>query len=588
MGKRSYLRELTEVKTIENKNQMSHKKLSISHYLIAIVTAIILPLSLSEKAVAQANEFDKLVEQFNSSGGTASCANKLFSYLDKEEFTDAKVVFANNTPADSLRQQVWYWAAEWYNDTQDYPRAKKYALKALPLFKYPNTGKADCLNLLGIIHVRLGDFPTAAAYAKRSVDIDMQSGDPDRISSGFNTLAGTYMAADQPKEAETYILKGLEFANRANNPKRKAILLGMASEVYYKLNKYAQAISYADQAFRLDSLQGREPQMAIRLSQKATAFAGMKKYSDAEATFKRALPLLLKTNNHHSYAIDLNQLGILMIKQGREREAIPYFSRAAMIFSKMGDLYNLVHSHKGLYESYWKINPDSAKIEIDLFNELKDSLYHQASAEALARYNAEFGNDQLVTNNANLQNEIDTRRKARKRDILLGLVAFMLIAAMAFTVFQWHMRNQKRQMLKLIREIENLKKKIENNIRNAKIASTPPSPEASIEKSFLEQLFVVVNELLAKGDCSVTNVAAAMNMSERTFARRLKETTDQSPKMFISAIQMERCAKLLLENPTKTISEIAHLCGFEEASGFSHAFKRVYGCSPSAYKEQHK
>ncbi len=561
----------------------------LSIFFTVIVVVIILSLSTPERMYAQNSEFDALVEHFNSSG-TVGCANHLFRYLDKEGFTDSKVIFTDNTPPDSVRQQVWYWTAEWYNDTQNYPKAKEYALKALPLFKYPNPEKADCLNLLGIIHVRLGDFPIAAAYAKQCVDIDMHSGDPDRISSSLNTLAGTYMAADQAKEAETYILKGLEFADRANNPKRKAILLGMASEVYYKLRKYDKALNYAEHAFQLDSLQGREAQMAIRISQKATALAGMKRYSEAENTLKKALPLLLKTNNHHSYAIDLNQIGIMMIKQERKQEAIPYFNQAAEIFSKMGDLYNLVHSHKGLYESYWKINPDSAKIEVNLFNELKDSLYHQASADALARYNAEFGNDQLEASNVNLQNEIEIRRKAHNRDILLGFGALVIIAFITFFLLRWYMHNQKKQMLKLIHEVEDLKKKVENNIRKAKIASSTPvsTSETVVEKTFLEQLFEVINESLSKGECTVSKVAAAMNMSDRTFCRRLKETTDQSPKMFISAIQMERCAQILTDNPDKTISEIATMCGFDEASGFSHAFKRVYGCSPSAYREQNK
>lgn len=78
----------------------------------------------------------------------------------------------------------------------------------------------------------------------------------------------------------------------------------------------------------------------------------------------------------------------------------------------------------------------------------------------------------------------------------------------------------------------------------------------------------MVDTALDNKDYGVAKIASMMNMTERTFRRRLKEVTDQSPKIFISAIQMERCAKLLLENPTKSIGEIAYLCGFEEASCF--------------------
>ena len=38
---------------------------------------------------------------------------------------------------------------------------------------------------------------------------------------------------------------------------------------------------------------------------------------------------------------------------------------------------------------------DSARMEVERLHRLKDSLYNKASAEAQAKYNAEFGNDQL-------------------------------------------------------------------------------------------------------------------------------------------------------------------------------------------------
>lgn len=560
----------------------------IHRYIEAAIVAIILPLSLYGNEVAQNAEFDTLVENFNSSGGTVSCANKLFIYLDKKEFTDSKIVFTNNTPSDSLRQQVWYWAAEWYNEQQEYQKAKEYGLKALPLFRYPNMEKADCLNLLGIIHVRLGDFASAAAYAKQCVDIDMKLGDPDRISSSLNTLAGTYMAADQAREAEKFILQGLEYADKANNLTKKAILLGMASEVYHKLGNDNMSLDYARRAFALDSIHDRKPKMAMRLSQMASALAGLKRYNESENQYQRAILLLKEVGNRHSIGIDLNQLGFVYIEQKRPREAISCFRQAAEIFDQMGDLYNNVYSHKGLYESYWSIDPDSAKIALDRFNILKDSLYHQASADALARYNAEFGKDRL-------QDEIQNARTARSRDLIIAIGLFIVIALIAAVIIRVLYRSHRLQMLKLIKEVEELQKKCEEaekdrEAETSEEATTPDivGKETNESNEFLAKLFDVVNEVLTNREYGVAKIASMMNMTERTFSRRLKKFTGQSPKMFITAIQMERCAKLLVENPNRTIGEIANLCGFEEASGFSHAFKRVYGCSPTSYREQHK
>ena len=105
------------------------------------------------------------------------------------------------------------------------------------------------------------------------------------------------------------------------------------------------------------------------------------------------------------------------------------FRQAAEIFDQMGDLYNNVYSHKGLYESYWSIDPDSAKIALDRFNILKDSLYHQASADALARYNAEFGKDRL-------QDGIQNARTARSRDLIIAIGLFIVIALIAAVIIR--------------------------------------------------------------------------------------------------------------------------------------------------------
>lgn len=570
--------------------RFNHKHLgrfleSFSIKWLMIVVAIYVGMDYAQ---AMPQNIDKLIEIYETKGCRVDDANKIFDFLNKEEITDSKIVFAENTPKDSLRQQLWYWVAEWYYDVQDYPTAKKYALKALPLFKYPNMGRSDCLSLLGIIHVRLGEFAPAASYAKQCVDIDMKLGDPDRISSSLNTLAGTYMAADQAQEAEKFILQGLEYADQAHNSGRKAILLGMASEVYHKLGDDNKSLSFARNAFELDSINGRKPKMAMRLSQMASALAGLKRYNESEATYLRAISLLKEVGNLHSVGIDLNQLGFVYLEQKRNREAVQSFTEASEIFSKMGDLYNNVYSHKGIYESYWSINPDSAKIALDRFNTLKDSLYHQASADALARYNAEFGKD-------GLQEEIQRTKTARSRDLIMAIGLFIVIAIIAAVIIRARYRRHRSQMLQLIKKVEELQAKCNEAEKN--MAETPKEgieiPETLADKTddgqeFLTKLFVVVDAALTNKDYGVAKIASMMNMTERTFSRRLKEVTQQSPKMFISAIQMERCAKLLLENPNKTIGEIANLCGFEEASGFSHAFKRVYGCSPTSYREQAK
>ena len=547
---------------------------------VSVALAVSLP---TPTAVAELSSSDSstiaLIERFSGSGASVELANRFMRILEQEELLDEPFRFDADTPVDSLRQQVWYWSAEWYYARQDYDAAERYATKALPLYSHDSGEKADCLNLLGIVNVRKGNFAKAVAFTKQTLAIDMRIGDPDRISSSLNVLAGTYMAAGNPTEAEKYILKGIEYADKADNAARKAILLGMASEVYHKLGDDSIALSYADSAYELDSVMGKTRRLPVRLSQRAVALMGIGRYAEAEAAYRTAIAGLRESGNMHSLAIDLNQLGMLLHRLNRSAEAIECHREAAAIFDRLGDLYNLVHSHKGLYESYWDICPDSARIELGRFNALKDSLYSQATAEALARYSAEFDNYRLRA-------ESD-RNYAY---LVIAVVAAVLLLVAFILTMRIVTRRHRRRLQDIIGRIEAIE-------RAASCEAEPDEEPAADDRTsslavsdlpaddkFLNRVIAAVEEGLATGEYGVARIASKLNISEQTFRRRVVEATGKSPKVFISAIQMERAARLLGGDRRTPINDIASACGFNDAETFSRAFKRAYGCSPSHYR----
>lgn len=543
---------------------------SITSYLVMTVLALLMSIC------AMAQDVESALAKFDKQTNVAA-ANLFFSELLKAEFVDEEIVFPNGTPADSLQKQVWYWAGEWMYDQQQYEQAEAYALKALPLCHVGNDFKADCLNLLGLIYVRMGDVKNAANYAKQCLEIDMKSGDDDRISSSMNTVAGIYMAGYQAKEAEQYILGALGHAEKVDNPARKAVLLGMASEIYHTLGQDEKALTYAEQAIETEEKLGRSPKLMIRLSQKGSALLGLHRYKEAEDIYRQIAPEMKAMGDYHSYAIALNRLGMSLLCQERQQEAIPYYREAAGLFSKMGDLYNEIHSHKGLYESYWTLNPDSAKLELDLFDLLKDSLYTHSTADALSRYNAEFGSERLQQENTEV-------RQAHRRTIIIAIALILLLAFAAWLIINHNLRRWQKQMQELVREIEKLKEKTEPTTAEQQKASE--EVESEDERLFLMRVIEAVNEAMPQGNFGVEQIASKLNMSVQTFRRKLQNAAGESPKAFIQAIQMERAIALLKNKPDIPVAQVANLCGFDETSSFGHTFKRIYGCSPSEYRDK--
>jgi AraC-like DNA-binding protein len=90
--------------------------------------------------------------------------------------------------------------------------------------------------------------------------------------------------------------------------------------------------------------------------------------------------------------------------------------------------------------------------------------------------------------------------------------------------------------------------------------------------------------LLPSGECSKQNVAAQLNMSERTLQNRLvaRGTT-------YSALLSETRRELAEQYMTQrlhSVSEVAFLLGFSEISSFSRAFRAWTGESPSKYRDR--
>jgi len=81
-------------------------------------------------------------------------------------------------------------------------------------------------------------------------------------------------------------------------------------------------------------------------------------------------------------------------------------------------------------------------------------------------------------------------------------------------------------------------------------------------------------------------LADKAGMSRRTFERRFKNATGDSPLRYLQRIRIEN-AKQLLEKGGKTFDEITYLVGYEDSSTFSRIFKKTTGLSPYLYKKKY-
>ncbi|NYI96222.1 AraC-like DNA-binding protein [Streptomonospora nanhaiensis] len=82
---------------------------------------------------------------------------------------------------------------------------------------------------------------------------------------------------------------------------------------------------------------------------------------------------------------------------------------------------------------------------------------------------------------------------------------------------------------------------------------------------------------------TTAELAAEAGVSRTTFAKRFRELMGEAPAAYLTEWRMDLAADLLAD-PQVTVAAVARRVGYADPFGFSAAFKRVRGVSPSSYR----
>lgn len=82
---------------------------------------------------------------------------------------------------------------------------------------------------------------------------------------------------------------------------------------------------------------------------------------------------------------------------------------------------------------------------------------------------------------------------------------------------------------------------------------------------------------------TVSGLAARATMGRSAFAARFREVTGTTPLKYLAGIRIADAQQLLREGNT-TIADIATRLGYESADGFTRAFRRAVGITPSQWR----
>ena len=100
---------------------------------------------------------------------------------------------------------------------------------------------------------------------------------------------------------------------------------------------------------------------------------------------------------------------------------------------------------------------------------------------------------------------------------------------------------------------------------------------------FLNEIKTSVEKNISNPNFGVGDLASELNISNSMLYRKLTNSINLSPNMFIKKMRLIKAVELL-EETTLNVSEISGECGFSDISYFGQTFKKEYGVSPSTYR----
>lgn len=108
------------------------------------------------------------------------------------------------------------------------------------------------------------------------------------------------------------------------------------------------------------------------------------------------------------------------------------------------------------------------------------------------------------------------------------------------------------------------------------------------QRNHADELVIQVQQYIESNyaeKLSIEAICEVFGVNRRTFERRFKKASANSPIEYLQRVRME-AAKKLLEEGYKTISEIVFEVGYTDMKAFRDVFKKVTGTTPIDYRSK--
>ncbi len=132
----------------------------------------------------------------------------------------------------------------------------------------------------------------------------------------------------------------------------------------------------------------------------------------------------------------------------------------------------------------------------------------------------------------------------------------------------------------LLTRLHNLLKRAQE--RDLWTAQPDEADVTTTGEAWIQRIEQLVVSQLADDTLQVSQLAAAVSMSQRHFYRAIKARTGLSPIQFVQEVRLQTARDWLETQQYTTVKEIAMRVGFQKPSYFTQLFRQRYGINPAS------
>ena len=321
----------------------------------------------------------------------------------------------------------------------------------------------------------------------------------------------------------------------------------------------------------------------MALAKLAALLARMKNYQRADSAYAAWKAVQYEGNHTRDYFIV-----DYMKQRGRYQEAIPIYNNLIERVRQQGDtLGEMMNTAKwGLAEIYRKMGYCSQAVELyeqvlEIQATLKSRKAINTAQELAAIYHAQEQEQTIMQQEA--ENTI------QEAIILVVIIVLMAVTALTVVVIRKNrvINRKNRALAQQIADAVRYRERYQQE----KNANAPKTDVADLNALSDEELFqyiddIVISErLFTNPNFGRDAIMERFQLSkERVGAAFSKGSKHAKMSSYVLQLRLEHAAHQLVEQPHRTVVDIATDCGFSSNTYFSSRFRQHFGISPTDYR----